>query len=250
MPRDIDKVLDAWFEEGPTLAADQVVGGALTQTEHLPQVRPFAPKGQPALIAAAMLVLILTIGVAIWLAQGPERVEPAPTWRVLPSEVAPLEPGRYVVGSPFPVRIGMTISTGWGSNPVGRSYAQVSYLGEGEGGGTALFFTFVEGVYADPCHLEEGYIDPPVGSTVDELAVALAGLPAVSVSGPTDTVLGGYPAVTLTLTAPASFEGCTGETDGPPFRLWGVPEWGAMFPGERLRPVDRGGGRAASRDRR
>ena len=129
----------------------------------------------------------------------------------------------------------MTISTGWGSNPVGRSYAQVSYLGEGEGGGTALFFTFVEGVYADPCHLEQGYVDPPVGPTVDELAVALAGLPAVSVSGPTDTVLGGYPAVTLTLTAPASFEGCTGETDGPPFRLWGVPEWGAMFPGERLR---------------
>ena len=90
MPRDIDKVLDAWFEEGPTLAADRVVGGALAQAEHLPQVRPFAPKGQPVLIAAAMLVLILTIGVAVWLAQGPERVEPAPTWRVLPSEEAPL----------------------------------------------------------------------------------------------------------------------------------------------------------------
>jgi hypothetical protein len=116
------------------------------------------------------------------------------------------------------------------------THAQLDYLGlDDAGGGAALFFTFVEGVYIDPCHLEQGFLDPPPGPTVDEMAAALARIPGVSVTGPTDSTIGGYPAVTLSLTAPPAFEGCTGETDGPPFRLWGVPGWMAMDPGQRLR---------------
>jgi hypothetical protein len=234
LPRDLDGILEAWFDEGPVLSADRSVGAALAQAEAYGQERASWLPGRAVLAIAATLAIILTMGVALWLARAPDPVEPAPTWQVLPSVEAPLAPGRYVVGAPFPIRIGITVPAGWGSNPVRDTFAQVTYLGVGGEGGSALFFTFVEGVYADPCHLEQGFMDPPPGRGVDELAGALAGLPGVSVSGPADTLIDGRPAVTLTLTAPSVFQGCTGETDGPPFRLWGVPEWGSMVPGQRL----------------
>jgi hypothetical protein len=41
--------------------------------------------------------------------------------------------------------------------------------------------------------------------------------------------------VTLTLTAPSSFETCTEPDGGPLFRLWGAPEWHWLAPGERNR---------------
>ena len=235
--RELEAALCSWLDEGVTSLSDRVVDSLIRELPSSPQRRRswLVLPGRPLLAMAATMVLVLALSVAVWLGNVVEPVEPTPSWRAMRYVEAPLEPGHYLLGSPFPIHVGMTLPEGWGGNPGRETYAQVNYIGGGEGGGTALFFTFVEGVYRDPCHLEQGFIDPPVGPGVDDLAAALAVLPGVSVSGPSDTVLGGRPAVTLALIAPSAFEGCTGQTDGPPFRLWGVPEWGAMAPGERLR---------------
>jgi hypothetical protein len=77
MPRNIDRILDAWFEEGPSLAADRVIGAALTQIEKTAQVRPLRRRAMLglddrdrtrfALIAAAVALLAFTFGLAIQL---------------------------------------------------------------------------------------------------------------------------------------------------------------------------------------
>jgi hypothetical protein len=178
-------------------------------------------------VAAAALVAAVGIAFAVrpWIADRPALV-----WRAFPSEpVQSLEAGPYLIGAPFPVRIGFTMPPGWHADGVRSTLAALGL----EGGG--LTFTVVEGVYADPCHLEEGLLDPGVGPTADDLASALAGLPGVRVSGPTDTTVGGRPALALTVTAPESFESCTESDGGPLFRLWGVPEWHWLDPGERNR---------------
>lgn len=87
MPRDIDRILDAWFEEGPTLAADRVVGAALTQVEQVPQARPIwrgtsqrrADGHRMAtwqLVAATIAIAITLVGIGF--ASGILRIERNP----------------------------------------------------------------------------------------------------------------------------------------------------------------------------
>jgi hypothetical protein len=88
MPRDIDRILEAWFEDGPTLAADRVVGAALTQVEQTSQAQPLRrrvvlgldDRGRTrlALMAAAVALLALTFGLAVQLGII-DLTDPTPT---------------------------------------------------------------------------------------------------------------------------------------------------------------------------
>ena len=40
-------------------------------------------------------------------------------WRTFPAVEGELEPGRYVIGDPFPIRIGLTVPAGWDAVPGG-----------------------------------------------------------------------------------------------------------------------------------
>ena len=78
----------------------------------------------------------------------------------------------------------------------------------------ALWFQVFDKVYADPCHDHETLLDPLPGPSAAELADALAGLPGLEVTSPTDVTLGGYQGKQLTMTAPATGDFC---------RVWELP---------------------------
>ena len=114
----------------------------------------------------------------------------------------PLEPGTYVTADPFLVRVTFTVPAGWEGN-IGGPYVVVLDRASGQG---AVAFSIFDKVYADPCHFDKGLLNPLPGPTVDDLATALASLPGLDATTPTDVTVGGYQGKQLTLTAPASFD--------------------------------------------
>jgi hypothetical protein len=86
MPRDIDRILDAWFEEGPTLSADRVVGAALSQAEQVRQTQPGLRRSPSAadrrwrstfaLVAATVAIAITLVGIGF--ASGILRIDRTP----------------------------------------------------------------------------------------------------------------------------------------------------------------------------
>jgi hypothetical protein len=231
---DVEVMVRAWLEEGVTSMPDRVINGVIDQLPLTRQRRRhrmgIGTLGRltPVILGAAAVLLAVAIGAALFI---PPDVgdEAAPEWHLFPSQATELEAGSYLIGDPFPVRIGLTVPEGWETGGLRSTIAAVGSAGVG------LDFTVVEAVYADPCHLEAGLVDPPVGPTVDDLASALAALPGVNASVPTDTVVGTYPAVTLTLNGPRSVGACTVPDGGPKFRIWGAPEWHWLDPNVRDR---------------
>jgi len=233
---ELERTVRGWLEDGVSTLPDHVFDAVVAQAPLIRQRRmgwwPPDPSTARLLAALAAVIVLAVTLVGFLLGTNVGDDDSDSTWRVFPVvQEAPLEPGRYLIDDPFPVRIGLTIPGGWTANPTRATQAE---LGR-DGGGAGLVFTIVEGVYADPCHNDRGLIDPPVGPTVDDLVAALAGLPGITVSGPSDTTIGGLPAVTMTLTAPSVTEGCTAEPQAPLFKLWGVPEWHELGPGQRNR---------------
>jgi hypothetical protein len=87
VPRDFDRLLDAWLDEGPNLYADRVVGSALAQVESVKQAQPLWPprwmRREPsavprafALVLAVTVLLVAAIGVGI--VGGFIRLNPQP----------------------------------------------------------------------------------------------------------------------------------------------------------------------------
>lgn len=112
----------------------------------------------------------------------------------------------------------------------------VLWLDQTTGSGPAeLTFSTFDSVYADACHYDKGLARPTPGPTVDALATALATMPGLDATTPTDVTLGGYQGKQLTLTAPASTAGCTLAPDG--YAIWQLPLGAidSMTPGERDR---------------
>ena len=116
-----------------------------------------------------------------------------------------------------------TLPDGWQGNMGGPNAV---FLHSAQGPGEVILSLF-EKVRADPCHFEQGFLDPLPGPTAADLATALANLPGLDASAPTDVSMYGYQGKQLTLTAPASFEGCTSSSEGS-FLLWELP-LGAVY---------------------
>ena len=65
-------------------------------------------------------------------------------------------------------------------------------------------------LYRDPCHWEQGLLDPPVGPGVEDLVAALGKLPGFVVAGPTSETIGGLPASSLALVLSGDEASCDG----------------------------------------
>jgi hypothetical protein len=89
-------------------------------------------------------------------------------------------------------------------------------------------FVIFDKVYADPCHPDQGLLSPLPGGSVDDLANALASLPSLVATTPTDVTVAGYHGKQLTLTAPTSITTCS---------VWQLPlgAYNTMVPGQRDR---------------
>jgi len=152
-------------------------------------------------------------------ATTPSEPSPTPTardiWEI--EGLAPLDPGTYFfdpdLDASTPLRVVYEIpADGWSQWIGAAKFNDVGHVG--------VSITTVVNLVGDGC-LDHSWADPPVGSSVNDLAVALANLAPFGVtSPPTDVTIYGYRGKHLELTVPElpvegegdalRFTGCTG----------------------------------------
>jgi hypothetical protein len=186
----------------------------------IPDTSPYRPglfgiQRRMVILAAAAMLLVLLVGGAIavgaglipWLNDDSDTTILAPkAWEA--QEETDVDPGTYTLDVPPAgesatspnVRVTFTLGAGW-------ERVEVTQLLWGNG--KTLNFEVVDNLYVDPCHAEQGLHQPPVGTSVDDLANALSAMPAWQPTSPTDIMVDGYPGKRLQLIAPADSSSCT-----------------------------------------
>ena len=222
---DFDRTARLWLQDGPSQLADRVLEAALDEIHVTRQRRVWGPArrfpsmGNAIRLAAVAAVLVVAVaGINLFLPGdgGFGSLQPSPTSLPTPrgtlvvGDPVQLQPGTYITADPFLVRVTLTVPGGW-DGKLGGPYA--AYLSRLYGPGEVLFFVF-DNVYADPCDYGKGLLDPPPGSTVDDLTAAWATMPGVAATAPTAVTLGGYSGKQFAITAPANFDGCALGPDG------------------------------------
>jgi hypothetical protein len=143
----------------------------------------------------------------------------------------PLAPGTYLVPKDFPVPITVTVPSGW-SGDAGWPYA--AFLSKhGEGNGVELEFSVSQSLYLDPCDGSRGQLTG-LGDTVADFAGALAALPHLQATTPTQVTLDGISGTQLTLTAPAQADRCPVSPQG--YAIWQLPLGAvtSILPGQHM----------------
>jgi hypothetical protein len=214
-------VVEEWQASAETISSANTEpgdreGDIMLATEDRPtgheEVTPHRRSPGRWLLVAAAAVVVAVLGTLIVAAGGDDddeqidAVSPTPT-TAAPARDAmrgPFEPGgRYFVDpdgdDATPLRVTFQVATeGW-SNWFG---AVKPVPGEGDGF-TGLSITTVTNLVSDGCR-DHTALDPPVGPTVDDLAIALSQLAPFEVTAPpTDVTLFGYQGKRLELTVPA-----------------------------------------------
>ena len=244
-PRDLDHVLGAYLQDGPTELPDRSYDDVRTVIDSTKQWAVIGPWRFPTMTlftrvaTLAVVVLALSVagvsllprssGVGGEVASPMPSPSPTPTVSPLPlptgEGVMPLAPGTYLTQDPFLSRVTFTLPAGpmaWEGN-IGGPYAV--FLGDATE--DLLRFQVFDSVYADPCSGSGTQVIPRPGPAVDDLATTLASLPGLTVTPPTDVTLGGVQGKELTMTAPTTV-GC---------RVWILPLGATndMVAGERQR---------------
>jgi hypothetical protein len=183
--------------------ADQ---GPETETEiiMLTETTTATPTPTPTrrwLIAAAALVAVVVAGIALVNStdddQSPEptavatAAPPPPTLAPTTSVAPRTQTVRLTVTSAnipvtFTAPVDWTIAEGWSAH---KSNVAVG-----------LLFDDIKNIYADGCHWVPA--DPPVGSTVDDLATAWANVPDFAATAPVDVTVDGYAGKQIEFTVP------------------------------------------------
>ena len=222
--RDVTRVVRSWLEDGATSLPERVLDDVLDQLPTTPQRRVrwpawrFHQMSSPfkiALVAAAIGALaVVSIDV---LPRSPDIAgapapspSPSPSPALLEGYGPSLAAGTYY--GPIwdgPGQWTVTVPEGW-EEFYSILWADVDGVSTpptaGGPGEIAVGWELVTNVFADPCHWQDSLLDPPVGSTVDDLAAAFAERVGGVASGPKDVVFGGYPAKRIELSVPADLD--------------------------------------------
>ena len=210
-PRDTDRLIAAYLEEGQTVLPDHVYDAVRDEIERWGPGRFFAPWREftmskliaYGLTAAAAVVVVAFIGMNVLgnpsNAGGPvATATPSPTRAPSPSPTpvgwlsGSIAPGRHTVNLEGHSFSFATDQTGWSSGPFEGMIEQ----GAGNGQRWIAFFNPFEQVGTDPCSAAAR----TVGPTVDDFASAMTMIPGTDAVGPTDTTVGGLPAKLVVLT--------------------------------------------------
>jgi len=242
---DFDRTARLWLQDGPSQLADRVLEAALDEIHATRQRRAWWPARRfpsmgnvmrLAALAAALVVAVAGMnlflpGGGLGLPQVSPTPMPTPRGTLVVGDVVPLPAGTYVTADDFLVRVTFTVPADWDGHLGGPYLAD---LGRQYGPGAVLISIF-DKLYADPCQYK-GLLDPSPGPSVDDLATALASVPGLNATTPTDVTFAGYQGKQLTLTAPASFDACTLSPEGT-FQVWQLPLGGnyEMAPGQHDR---------------
>jgi hypothetical protein len=175
-------------------------------------------------VAAAVVAVAALLGFNYLVAPnigGPGLDEPSPSPTPTPAALfgEALEAGTYrLTELPGSMNATITVPDGW-HNVQGfgvgiEDIPDVSFA-------AVVFWPSdaeVAHVYADPCQWQDGFVDPPVGPTVDDLATALATQPQRGESVPVDVTIDGYQGKMIELSVPddINFADC----DNGQFHSW------------------------------
>ncbi len=190
-------------------------------------------------LGAAAVVVVVVAGIAFLPRSTPsvggsgdvQTASPAPTPAVTPTPTAAasaavpefpgvsddVAPGTYLwaAGGATPADITFTIPAGW------MSRFGIPHKDRGGPGEIAVGNWIISNVYADPCQWLGSLLEPAVGPTVDDLAIALVAQVGRNATAPTDVTLGGYPAKQVELSIPADLDRAS--CDGGVIRTWVTP---------------------------
>jgi len=213
----MDELLDAWMDEGPTVAPQRI--GEATSAE----IRTTGQRRAalwPAwrftnmntyvklAIAAAVAVVVAVVGINLLPRSGGVGGDPTPSPSLSPSPTPQAWAGPIRVGRNEAtirgVRFSFSIpSTGWVRTQwegMINKFPPGNWIG---------FLNSFDSVSSDPC----AGTTTPVGPSVAEMADALTTIPGTEAEAPTDATVGGLPAKLVTLTINDDI-GC------PPSSFW------------------------------
>ena len=115
-----------------------------------------------------------------------------------------LAPGSYVFTSAPPLRVTITLPSGWYKGRIDWAVFENDSL-------VSMHIAAPDNIYADPCALTLGLRNPAVGPTVADLVTALAATPGLAASPASDVTVGGHTGQRIELTAPESRDECNDE---------------------------------------
>lgn len=244
--RQMDQLLDAWLDTGPSVAPSRVTEATRLEIRYTRQ--PAALRGWPSrkfhvtnnairiALATTVVAVAALLGFTYLVAPnvggpGVNGSSPSPSPRPMPAAEGPLESGTYSAGDAFSVPVTFTLPAGWRGSVPGPYRLDLGWRDKLGG----VYFSKFRDVSVDPCDSDQGYLSPQPGPSVDDLVTALADMPGIRVTDLKDVSVGGYAGTQLTMSAPDSFAGCSLGSDG--YMIWRLPlGWAhTMTPAERDR---------------
>jgi hypothetical protein len=248
-PRDVNRVVRSWLDEGVDRLPDRVMDGVLEQLPATPQRRrrwptwlSFSPAVPAPAAVALTVVLAVVLGGALVGLVGPRlgwAPGPRPTPTPQPTELprfGVLEPGRYVVGEPFPLQLVLDLPGGFSVwTPASVDSVAIYRRAPDPPDGGGIGFALVDNLFADPCQPGQEGMDPPLGPTIDDLAEGLAAQPGTEASATSEVTVDGYQARYVELvTTGLGTDGCPAPT-GRVYRYGTAGGDRQTLDGERVR---------------
>ena len=221
--RDVTRILRSWLDDGVTELPDRVLDAVLDQVPATQQRRPRLTArrfilmsipvrwGAAAVVVAAVLIGVMVIngdgGVGIGSSTPSPSPSPSRTVAPSPTPVASgslpqsgsVIQGSYTIADPFPIQLSLQIGPGWSmwSSGVDASGVALYKASPDPPTGLAIGFLIVDNVYANPCDLSAGAMDPPVGPAPMDLAQALIAQTGTESTDPVPVEVDGYSGVYL-----------------------------------------------------
>ncbi len=223
--RDLNRLLDAWFAEGPVQVADRVIddtANRIARQRQLPAWRlrswRFPTMSTPLKLVAigAALVAALAAG-AVFVGGGASNMTATPSPTLAPTatpslspvplKAGSLAPGTYLV-TPYeanPLRWTVSVPAGW------SAFEEFAIVGPERPGniGTALLLGTKVGVPTDSCNA----MGTPPAATVDDFIAAVQARDDWDVSEPVDVTVDGYTGRRIDIELPADVGACGSNSD-------------------------------------
>jgi hypothetical protein len=217
--RDLERLLDGWFADGPTVAPDRVLAATVSRIDRQSQrpawrlrdwrLRTMSTPIRLVALVGALLIAILAGSIVLTGGggRGPglfPGVSPSPTPLPSPLPEGPLAAGDYVmrVTPTDPMAFAITAPDGW--TGFGGFFLGGPNLSDAPAG-IGISVSHDPEVVTDPCDASVHSPSPSAGtSSVDELVAALSARQDLGVSGVTDTQLAGYSGKRVDLQLPGN----------------------------------------------
>ena len=215
--RDLNRLLDAWFAEGPVQVADRVIDDTASRIARQRQTPAwrlrswrFPTMSTPIkLVAIGAALLAVLVGGAVFMGGGsaPPTPTPAPSPSPMALKDGSLEPGTYLV-RPFadnPLTWTVTVPAGW------SGFQDWAIVGPEMPGnvGTALVMADKIGVPVDSCRPD----GTPAAATVDDFIASVEARGDWVVSEPADITVGGHTGRRIDVELPADVGACGSNDD-------------------------------------